>query len=101
MDRPTTPKAGFFVRPTPEPAASGSPGPPRRPVESPSRHWRRFTACLVGSGACWSLAAFWPGGKFTGAAIGAIAGMVIAFIGGDSASKFAPPKPPGPPRKLP
>lgn len=101
MDRPTTPKAGFFVRPTPEPAALGSPGPPRRPVESPSRHWRRFTATMIGVIACWGLAMFWSSGKFTGAAIGAIAGMVIAFVGGDSASKFAPPKPPQSPRKHP
>jgi hypothetical protein len=84
------------------PAASPDPGRPplESSIETPARHWKRFTATMIGVIACWGLAMFWSSGKYTGAAIGAIAGMVIAFVGGDSASKFAGSRPPGPPRRL-
>jgi hypothetical protein len=84
-----------------KPAPAPSPGVPsvQPPAGNSGRHWKRFTATMSGVIVCAALAMFWSSGRYTGAAIGIIGGMVIAFVGGDSASKFAGPRPPfQPPR---
>ncbi len=91
MTKPTGPES------TPPPAAA----PVQPSTRNSGRPWKRFTATMVGVFVCAALAMFWSGGRYTGAAIGIIGGMVIAFVGGDSVSKFAGLKPPEPPRRFP
>ncbi|MBU0516357.1 MAG: hypothetical protein KJ621_16470 [Proteobacteria bacterium] len=54
----------------------------------PSKSWKRYSATILGIALVWSLAVFFSSKPAATAAIGAIAAMVLGFIGGDSASKF-------------
>lgn len=61
------------------------------------KSWKRYSATMIGIALVWSLAVFWSSRPAATAAIGAIAAMVLGFVGGDLAAKFAPPPTPVPP----